>query len=167
MMDSPSLDMATGLENWPGPSPWEPHVSTYSKAGGGACCAATVCAGREQPENSIAESRTPSRCLDRAIPAKLRQNERPALRGLRKTMGIARLAGWFTGALQPLRNLRAASAGYPQVGERGARPFASDDKRVLLSDRSFDESGTRVRPWVPYRLGRAFDRRDYFRCKQF
>ena len=49
---APSLAMATGLENWPGPSPWEPQVSTYSKAGGGACCAATVCAGREQPAMS-------------------------------------------------------------------------------------------------------------------
>src|SRR5258706_13779914 len=150
MIDSASLAMATGLENWAGPSPWEPHVSTYSKAGGGACCAATVCAGREQPKNSIAESRTPSRCLDRAIPAKLRQNERPALRGLRKTMGIARLAGWFTGALQPLRNLRPASAGYPQVRARGGLRFASGDRRVPLSDRSFDESGTRVRLLDPY-----------------
>src|SRR6266403_2207546 len=163
MMDSPSLAMATGLENWPGPSPWEPHVSTYSKAGGGACCAATVCTGREQPKNSIAESRTPSRCLDRAIPAKLRQNERPALRGLRKTMGIARLGGWFTGALQPWRNLRPASARYPQVRERGARPSASDDKRVLLSDRSFDESGIQVRPLVPYRVVFAVNRSDDFR----
>src|SRR6267142_2920257 len=128
MMDSPSLAMATGLENCPGPSPWEPHVSTYSKAGGGACCAATVCAGREQPKNSIAESRTPSRCLDRAIPAKLKQNERPALRGLRKTMGIGRLAEWFTGAWQPSRYLHLVSTGYPQVRGRGARPSASGDK---------------------------------------
>src|SRR5258708_38146779 len=163
MMDSPSLAMATGLENWPGPSPWERHVSTYSKAGGGACCAATVCTGREQPKNSIAESRTPSRCLDRAIPAKLRQNENPALRGLRKTMGIARLAGWFTGALQPLRNLRPASAGYPQVRGRGARPSASGDRRVPLSGRSFDGSEIQARLLDLYRLGRAFGRRDYFR----
>src|SRR6267154_2165995 len=152
MMDSPSLAMATGLENWPGPSPWEPHVSTYSKAGGGACCAATVCAGREQPASSSVQIETTSGNL-------------ATLRSGQVTWRIKRRRA-FTGALQPLRNLRPASAGYPQVRERGARPFASDDKRVLLSHRSFDESGTRVRPWVPYRLGRAFDRRDYFRCKQ-
>src|SRR6266853_161116 len=141
-MYSPSLAMATGLENWPGPSPWAPQVSTYSNAGGGACCAATVCAGREQPKNSIAESRTPSRCLDRAIPAKLKQNERPALQVLRKTMGIGRLAGWFTGALQPSRYLHLVSTGYPQVRERGAPLSASGDKRVPLSGRSSDESET-------------------------
>src|SRR6267154_405825 len=163
MMDSPSPAMATGLENWPGPSPWAPQVSTYSNAGGGACCAATVCAGREQPKNSIAESRIPSRCLDRAIPAKLRQNERPALRGLRKTMGIARLAGWFTGALQPLRNLHLVSTGYPRVRGRGARPSASGDKHVPLSGRSFVGSEIRAHLLDPYRLGRAFDRRDYSR----
>src|SRR6266403_4593702 len=155
MMDSPSLAMATGLENWPGPSPWEPQVSTYSNAGGEACCAATVCAGREQPKNSIAESRTPSRCLDRAIPAKLKQNERPALRGLRKTMGIGRSAGWFTGAWQPSRYLHLVSTGYPRVRERGAPPSASCDKRVPLSGRSFDESETQARLWDLYRLARA------------
>src|SRR6267154_995246 len=152
MMDSPSPAMATGLENWPGPSPWAPQVSTYSNAGGGACCAATVCAGREQPKNSIAESRILSRCLDRAIPTKLKQNERLAPRGLRKTMGIGRLAGWFTDALRPLRNLRPASRGYPQVRERGARPSASDDRRVPLSGRSFDESEIQAHLWDLYRL---------------
>src|SRR5216684_3728003 len=56
MMDSPSLVMATGLSNWPGPSPWEPQASTYSKGGGGAGAAA-VCAVREQPA-TIAERQT-------------------------------------------------------------------------------------------------------------
>src|SRR5258707_14207471 len=49
MMDSPSQVMATGLSNWPGPSPREPQASTYSKGGGGGAGAAAVCAGREQP----------------------------------------------------------------------------------------------------------------------
>src|SRR6266851_4212510 len=47
MMDSPSLAIAIGLSNWPGPSPWEPQASTYSK-GGGAGGGDAVCAGREQ-----------------------------------------------------------------------------------------------------------------------
>src|SRR5260370_39312324 len=48
MMDSPSQVMATGLSNWPGPSPREPQASTYSKGGGGGAGAAAVCAGRGQ-----------------------------------------------------------------------------------------------------------------------
>src|SRR6266852_621127 len=163
MMDSPSLAMATGLENWPGPSPWEPQVSTYSKAGGGACCAATVCAGREQPNSSIAESTTASRCLPRASAARLRQNKMPAGRSFRKMAGFGRLAERFTGALQPWRNLRPASTGYPQVRERGGLPFASGDRRAPLSGRSFDGNGIRARLWDPCRLGWAFDHRDYFR----
>src|SRR4029077_3977500 len=54
MMDSPALVMATGLPNWPGPSPWAPQASTYSKGGGGGAGAAAVWAGREQPA-TIAE----------------------------------------------------------------------------------------------------------------
>src|SRR6266849_6659098 len=56
MMDSASLVMAMGLSNWPGPSPWAPQASMYSKGGGGAGAAA-VCAGREQPA-TIAEKQT-------------------------------------------------------------------------------------------------------------
>src|SRR6266851_403877 len=56
MMDSAALVMATRLSNWPGPSPWAPQASTYSKGGGGAGAAA-VCAGREQPA-TIAEKQT-------------------------------------------------------------------------------------------------------------
>src|SRR5713226_10130218 len=163
MMDSPSLAMATGLENWPGPSPWEPQVSTYSKAGGGACCAATVCAGREQPNSGIAESTTANRGLPRASAARLRLNKMPAGRSFRKMAGFGRLAERFTGALQPWRNLRPASTGYPPVRARAARPFASGDRHVPLSGRSFDGIETRVRPLVPCRLGWAFGRRDYFR----
>src|SRR5712671_3104428 len=150
MMDSPSLAMATGLENWPGPSPWEPHVSTYSNAGGGACCAATVCAGREQPAISTVQIETTSAT-------------KVTLRTGRAARRIKRQRESFTGVLQPLVNLRPASTGYPQVRERDARPSASDDRRALLSDRSFDGSEIRARPLVPYRLGRVFDRRDYFR----
>src|SRR5260370_37980595 len=48
MMDSPSLAIAIGLSNWPGPSPWEPQASRYSK-GGGAGGGEAVCGGREPP----------------------------------------------------------------------------------------------------------------------
>src|SRR5260370_27562119 len=58
MMDSPSLAIAIGLSNWPGPSPWEPQASRYSK-GGGAGGGEAVCAGREQPATKAAvESKT-------------------------------------------------------------------------------------------------------------
>src|SRR5712664_345631 len=60
MMDSASLVMATGLSNWPGPSPWAPQASTYSKGGGGG--GAAVCAGREQPA-TIAQRQTPAAAI--------------------------------------------------------------------------------------------------------
>src|SRR6266404_7744094 len=148
-MDSPSLAMATGLENWPGPSPWEPQVSTYSKAGGGACCAATVCAGREQPASSSVEIETTSGNL-------------ATLRSGQVAWRIKRQRA-FTGALQPLRNVRPASAGYPQVRGHGGLPFASGDRRVPPSGRSFDGSEIQARLWDLYRLGRAFGRKDCFR----
>src|SRR6267154_3772794 len=113
MMDSPSLAMATGLENCPGPSPWEPHVSTYSKAGGGACCAATVCAGREQPAISTVQIETISAA-------------EMTLRTVRAARRIKRQRELFTGVLQPWRNLRPASTGYPQVRGRVVPPSASD-----------------------------------------
>src|SRR5712671_6890240 len=150
MMDSPSLAMATGLENWPGPSPWEPHVSTYSKAGGGACCAATVCAGREQPAISTVQIETTSAA-------------EMTLRTGRAARRIKRQRELFTGVLQPWRNLRPDSTGYPQVRERGARPSGSNDRRVPLSGRSFDGSEIQARLWDLYRLARAFGRKDCFR----
>src|SRR4029077_4169703 len=62
MMDSSSLVMAMGLSNWPGPSPWAPQASTYSKGGGGGAGAAAVCAGREQPA-TIPERQTPAAAI--------------------------------------------------------------------------------------------------------
>src|SRR5260370_34896228 len=61
MMASASLVMARGLSNWPGPSPWAPQASTYSKGGGGGGAAA-VCAGREQ-RATIAQRQTPAAAI--------------------------------------------------------------------------------------------------------
>src|SRR6266851_7619598 len=118
MMDSPSLVMATGLSNWPGPSPWEPQASTYSKGGGGAGAAVTVCAGREQAHN---------------ISAATRENagKMPALR---TSSGVQEFT--FTIALQPSRKWQRRICGERRRARgHGAPPFASGDRHVLLSRR--------------------------------
>src|ERR1700720_3247193 len=127
MMDSPSQAMATGLSNWPGPSPWEPQVSTYSKGGGGACAATAVCAGREQAATNIAPISVETRCETRA-------GKMPALRSVRRRNGAN------TSVLQPSLRLTQTFAALRQVRGCGALLFASGDRRVLLLDRSSGES---------------------------
>src|SRR5216683_203906 len=80
MMDSPPQVMATGLSNWPGPSPREPQASTYSKGGEGGAGAAAVCAGREQPTT---------------IPE--RQTHAATIRLRLRTFGGARAGSFFIG----------------------------------------------------------------------
>src|SRR6202166_4938454 len=102
MMDSPSLAMATGLTNWPGPSPWEPQVSTYSKAGGGGGAAA-VCAGREQPTASAAAKSKVVRTRLSLTGLHDIAGKMPALRAVRLTVEITITISGNTSASRPLR----------------------------------------------------------------
>src|SRR5579864_7578400 len=99
MMDSPSLAMATGLSNWPGPPPCEPQVSTYSKAGGGAGAAA-VCAGREQPASAAVNSKDVRPRL-RLAPLHDIADKMPALRAARLTVGMTIAIPGNTSASRP------------------------------------------------------------------
>src|SRR5258708_38842514 len=94
MMDSPSQVMATGLSNWPGPSPREPQASTYSKGGGGGAGAAAVCAGREQPA-TIPERQT------HAATIRLRLRTFGGTRAGRFLIGFAEFAAAADHGLRP------------------------------------------------------------------
>ena len=66
--------MAIGAANCPGPAPWEPHVETYSTAGG-ACAAAVCTGGREQATlKNEKHTRADTKQFKRIIPSAYRED---------------------------------------------------------------------------------------------